>query len=111
MPNRTTISKSAALPINERSIAAVFEGLSQNELTRLAVDVVAENRKRLRHAQSLYESLEMNRTVVAPNDGHEACHKYRLALLELKIHHELVRIVVDELGYVPEVTSQRNDPR
>lgn len=107
MPSRRTLNKATALPVNDRSIASVLDNLSSDELSRLASDVVAENRRRLDYAQSLFESLDSNETAAEAVGNQELYHKYNLALLELKIHHELVRIILDELGYVPEVTSSR----
>ena len=41
--------------------------------------------------------------VSAGCENEDLRHSYRLTLLEMKVHHELVRIVVDMLGHVPEV--------
>ena len=52
-------------------------------------------------AQSLFERLEEQDSAGCENEDLRL--SYRLALLEMKLHHELVRIVVDTLGHVPEV--------
>lgn len=74
----------------------------------MAIAVIREHRDRLQHAQTLFE--EMERRELAGGDDDELAqltHDYRLALLNLHIQHQLVAVVVDRLGYVPEVDGQR----
>lgn len=94
--------------IEARPILSVLEGLSSDELARLAVDVIRENRRRLDRTQSLYDQLEKPIAGNAPGpDPGDLQRDYHMALLELKLHHELVRLVIDVLGHVPETTQDR----
>ncbi len=101
MPNKATSTNTSAQTKRERAIAAVLDELTPSELSRLAVDVIKENRRRLSLAQSLFERLDAS--MLGDAGVRDLCHDYRLALLELKIHHDLVRIIVEELDYVPQV--------
>ena len=101
MPNRASISSFQPGQVNDRPIVTILEGLSNDELSRLAVDVIVKHRRLVDHAQSLFEQLE--KPTSRGCDNEDLRHSYRLALLELKLYHELVRIVVDTLGHVPEV--------
>ena len=104
MPNRTPISHSGPNCITDRPILTILDELSADELSWLAADVVRENRRRLEQTQLLFEQLEEG---IAKGTGDETLrHAYRVALVELKIYHELVRIVIDTLGYVPEVPPE-----
>ena len=101
MPNRASISSFQPGQINDRPVLSILEELTTDELARLAVDVIVKNRRLVDCAQSLFERLEEQDSAGCENEGLRL--SYRLALLEMKLHHELVRIVVDTLGHVPEV--------
>ena len=101
MPNRASISSFQPGQINDRPVLTILEELTTDELSRLAVDVIVKNRRLVDCAQSLFERLEEQDSAGRENEGLR--HSHRLALLEMKLHHELVRIVVDMLGHVPEV--------
>tara|TARA_Y100000815_G_scaffold100934_1_gene89710 strand:+ start:26057 stop:26392 length:336 start_codon:yes stop_codon:yes gene_type:complete len=90
--------------INARPVLALLDGLPSEEVSRLAVDIIRENRRRVDLAQSLFEKLEESEAADSSNHALENLRReYRIAMLELKIHHELVRLIVDVLGYVPEL--------
>lgn len=101
MPNRRPTNHPVPGCINDRSIVTVLEELTTDELSRLAEDVVLENRRRVEETQSLFEQLDQS--TVEGTEDENLRYAYRLALVELKIYHELVRIVIDTLGYVPKV--------
>ena len=95
--------------INARPVLAILDGLPSEEVSRLAVEIIRENRRRVDLAQSLFEKLEEPETADSSHHGLEDLRReYHVALLELKIHHELVRLVVDVLGYVPDVPEDRS---
>lgn len=104
MPKQAFANKVANGDIDARPILALLDGLTSEEISRLAVDIIRENRQWLNLAQSLFEQLEMSE-----KDGttkqilDDLKREYRLAMLELKIQHELVRLIVDVLGYLPEL--------
>ncbi len=104
MPNRLLTSRFPLNQINDRPIVTILDELSAEELSRIALDVVRENRRRVDEAQSLFEQLE--RPDTADTSDTDLPHAYRLALVELKTYHELVRLVVNALGYVPEVPPE-----
>ncbi|NDW07697.1 transcriptional repressor TraM [Jiella pacifica] len=88
------------------SIAAILDGLDGSELERLACDVIREQRRRLEEAQNLYDRLGSNAVCGADDAGpDEVWHDYRFALLMMKAHHQIVSAVLDELGYVPQVSA------
>ena len=101
MPYWTPISNFSPGQIKVRPIVTILDELTADELSRLAIEVVRENRRRLEETQSLFEQIE--ELIAADTEDDDLRHSYRLALLGLKVHHELVRIVIDTLGYVPEM--------
>lgn len=93
-------------PSAERSIASLFENLSEVERERLAIDVIKQNRRYLEHAQNLFERLrDSNEAIAAHGDVRrdDLRHEYHFALVNLSGHHQVVRAVIDALGYVPDV--------
>ena len=104
MRNRTPLNRLTPGHINDRPILTILDELSVDQLSRLAADVMRENRRRLDLTQSLFEQIED--LIATGTEDEELRHAYRLALLELKIFHELVRIVVDVLGFVPKVPPE-----
>ena len=91
-----------------RSIQALLTGLTEHELKQVAIAVIRENRNRLQNAHELFE--ELDRLVAAGStDEHLAQlrHDYRIAMLNLHAQHQVVSLVVEHLGFVPEVDGQR----
>ena len=101
MPNRASINSFQPRQINDRPVRVILEELTTDELSRLAVDVIVKNRRLVDCAQLLFERLE--ELAAAGHENEDLRHSYRLALLEMKLHHELVRVVVDTLGHVPAI--------
>ncbi|MEO4044988.1 transcriptional repressor TraM [Hoeflea sp.] len=93
--------------INDRSIVMILEDLTSEELSKLVTDCIRENHQHLERSQLLFDQIEACQSSCASEDDlRELRHSYRHALLKLKIHHELVRIVIDALGYVPNIPSE-----
>lgn len=88
--------------MNDQSIRMILGEMTRQELSRIAVDIIRENRRKLDQAQSLFDMLERH-GFDNPEDfcTSDLRHNYRLALLELRTHHELARLVVEALGHVP----------
>ena len=87
----------------DRPVLEILDDVSQDELARLAIDIIQSHRHHLERAQILFEQLEEREAACEPgNSLTDLRHEYRLALLQLKNHHELVRTVVDLLGHVPD---------
>ena len=108
VPKQTLIREATGGQINARPVLAILDGLPSEEVSRLAVEIIRENRRRVDLAQSLFEKLEEPETADSSHHGLEDLRReYHVAMLELKIHHELVRLVVDVLGYVPELDEHR----
>jgi hypothetical protein len=96
-------------PSAERSIASLLENLSEGERQRLAIDVIRQNRHYLKHAQTLFERLRDADLAIAPlgDAGRDDLrHEYHFALVNLSGHHQVVRAVIDALGYVPDVPAE-----
>jgi hypothetical protein len=94
-------------PSAQRSIASLLEGLSDSECERLGVDVILQNRRYLEHAQALFDRLQAGvQDQGTEQDGDHLRHDYHLALIILNGHHEVVRAVIDALGYVPIVPGK-----
>lgn len=109
MPNEAFADKLNLGQINARPVLALLDGLPSDEVSRLAVEIIRENRRRVDLAQSLFEKLEESQATGLSNQSlEEVRRKYRFAMLELKIHHELVRLIVDVLGYVPEISEDQS---
>ncbi|MCC0018701.1 MAG: hypothetical protein H6881_08425 [Rhodobiaceae bacterium] len=87
----------------DHPILEILDDVSHDELARLATDIVQAHQRHLDRAQRLFEQLEEQEAACEPgNSLTDLRHEYRLALLQLKNHHELVRTVVDLLGHVPD---------
>lgn len=89
-------------------IQTLLGELSADELERVAVTVIREHRHRLQAAQELFE--ELNRVEASGADSGDLdaiTHSYRIAMLNLHAQHQLVSLIVDRLGYVPEVDGRR----
>ena len=89
-------------------IQALLEDLTADELERVAAAVIREHRCRLQKAQDLFE--EIGRTETSGGQDKELeplQHDYRMAMLNLHAQHQLVSLVVNRRGYVPEVDGQR----
>ncbi|WP_295810888.1 transcriptional repressor TraM [uncultured Nitratireductor sp.] len=89
-------------------IKALLADLIEYELEQVAIAVIRENRNRLQEAQELFE--EIGRLEAAsPTDEQlgQLRHDYRIAMLNLHSHHQVVSLVVERLGFVPEVDGQR----
>ena len=108
MPKQAFPNEIAIAQINARPVLALLDGLPSEEVSRLAVEIIRENRRRVDLAQSLFEKLEESEAADSSSHVLESLRReYRVAMLELKIHHELVRLIVDVLGYVPELDDVR----
>ena len=108
VPKQAFPNEIAIAQINARPVLALLDGLPSEEVSRLAVEIIRENRRRVDLAQSLFEKLEESEAADSSSHVLESLRReYRVAMLELKIHHELVRLIVDVLGYVPELDDVR----
>lgn len=89
-------------------IRTLLGDLTPDELERVAIAVIREHRSRLQRAQDLFD--EVARLEAAGSGDEElqqVNHDYRIATLNLYAQHQLVSMVVERLGYVPEVDGQR----
>jgi len=86
----------------KHSIATVLAELAPDDLERMAIDVIREHRRRLADAQDLHDSLNAQ-----GDDEEDRLYSYRLALVMVKLHHQLVAMIIDKLGYVPAVPDDQ----
>ncbi|WP_162936541.1 transcriptional repressor TraM [Pannonibacter phragmitetus] len=90
------------------AIQALLAELTENELEQVAIAVIQENRSRLQLAQELFEEIDRLDAGGSTNEQlKQLTHDYRTAMLNLHTHHQLVSLVVERLGFVPEVDGQR----
>ncbi len=87
-------------------VGRLLSEISIEELEALAIEVVREHRRRLQHAQDLFEALELKEQdhSDAPKLA-QLRHDYRVATLNLHAQHQLVSLIVAALGYVPDVDA------
>jgi hypothetical protein len=89
-------------------IRVLLEELTTTELERVAATVSREHRCRVQIAQDLFEEIARLEGVDAQDDHLDALqHEYRVAMLNVHAQHQLVSLVINRLGYVPEVDGQR----
>ncbi|MCB1455991.1 MAG: hypothetical protein KDJ51_07110, partial [Nitratireductor sp.] len=109
VPKQALSNKGAARPFSTCSVLALLDGLTSEEISHLAIDIIHENRRRVNAAQILFEKLEEFETAGRSVQALENLRReYRVAMLELKIHHELVRLIVEVLGHVPDLSEDRS---
>ncbi len=89
-------------------VHALIDELTADELERVATTVIREHRCRLHKAQHLFEEIgRLEGADAKDGDMDRLQHDYRIGMLNLHAHHQLVSLVVNRLGYVPEVDGQR----
>ena len=87
-----------------REIYTLLEELTADELERVAAAVIREHRYRLQKAQDLFGEVDRLEVAgIADQSIDRIQHDYRIAMLDLHAQHQLVSLVVNRLGYVPEV--------
>lgn len=89
-------------------IQTLLEELTADELARVSEAMIREHRCRLQKAQGLFEEIgRLEASGVGDDDLDCLRHDYRIAMLNLHAQHQLVSLVVNRLGHVPEVDGQR----
>lgn len=89
------------------TIQALLAELTADELEHVASAVIRDYQCRMRQAQDLFEAIVQLEAAGAREDLACRRHDYRVAMLNVHAHHQLVSLVVNRLGYVPEVDGQR----
>jgi hypothetical protein len=94
-------------PPTSSVIHTLLDDLTADELERVAAAVIQEHRCRLQKAHDLFEEIGRLETRGGQDQDLEPFqHDYRIAMLNLHAQHQLVSLVVNRLGYVPEVGGQ-----
>ncbi len=89
-------------------IQTLLEELTCDELERVAVTVIRQHQCRVQKAQDLFEEIARLETAGdKPEDLDRLQHDYRIAMLNVHAQHQLVSLVINRLGHVPEVDGQR----
>ncbi len=89
-------------------IQTLLENLTCDELERVAAALIREHRSRLQTAQDVFEEIGRREAADIPGEYLDRLqHDYRIAMLNLHAQHQLVSLVVNRLGHVPEVDGQR----
>lgn len=108
MQTKTDVDIGAGRAATSSVIKALLADLTEDELEQVAIAVIRENRNQLQEAQELFE--EIGRLEAAGSTDKQLGqlrHDYRIAMLNLHAHHQIVSLVVECLGFVPEVDGQR----
>jgi len=86
------------------AVRRLLNEISTDELEPLAIEVIREHRRRLQHAEDLFEALERGAEHRStPAERLQLLQDHRMAMLNLHAQHQLVSLVVTALGYVPDV--------
>jgi hypothetical protein len=89
------------------AVRRLLSEISIEDLETLVIEVIREHRLRLQRAQALFEALERNDdNPPAIAEVRRLQQSYHMATLNLHAQHQLVGLVVEALGYVPDVDSQ-----
>lgn len=108
MRTKPDIDLGPGRPATSSAIQALLAELTENELEQVAVEVIRENRSRLQKAQELFEKIgRLDAAGSTDEQLGQLRHDYRIAMLNLHMHHQLVGLVVERLGFVPEVDGRR----
>ena len=89
------------------TVQALLAELTDAELEHLASAVIRDYQCRVRKAQAIFEELRQLEATGPRQDVESRRHEYRVALLNVHAQHQLVGLVVNRLGHVPEVDGQR----
>jgi bacterioferritin (cytochrome b1) len=106
MQPKPDVAIEANLASTSRVMQTLLEELSNEELERIAVEVIHEHRRRLQRAQELFEKI--SRLEGAPEHSDALCrvqHDYCIAMLDLHWQHQVVSLIVERLGHVPNVDT------
>lgn len=106
MHTKPAISTEADFASTLTVMHTLLEELITEELKRVAVEVIREHRRRLQKAQQLFEEISRLKGTPDRNDRlRSAQHDYCIAILGLHGQHQVVSVVVDRLGFVPNVDT------
>ncbi|MGE3294144.1 MAG: transcriptional repressor TraM [Geminicoccaceae bacterium] len=89
------------------TIEALLAELTADELEQVASAVVRDYQCRMQKAQALFEEISHLEAAGAQEDLACRRHDYRVVMLNVHAQHELVGLVVNRLGYVPELDGRR----
>lgn len=89
------------------TIQALLAELTDAELEHVASAVIRDYQWRMRQAQAIFEELSQLEGARPRQDVECRRHEYRVAMLNVHAQHQLVSLVVNRLGHVPEVDGQR----
>lgn len=108
MPTKPDVDIGPSRAATSSVIQALLAELTDEELEHVAIVVIQENRSRLQGAQELFEELGRFEAAGPTNARLEQLrHDYRIAMLNLYAQHKVVSLVIERLGFVPEVDGQR----
>jgi hypothetical protein len=88
------------------TIQALLAELTCAELEDVAASVIRDYQCRMRKAQALFEEISQLETAGPPENLARRRHDYRIAMLNVHAQHQLVSLVVNRLGHVPDVDGQ-----
>lgn len=108
MPTKPNVDTGPGRAATSSVIQALLAQLTEEELEHVAIAVIRENRTRLQKAQELFEQIGRLEAAGPPDARLEQLrHDYRIAMLDLHAQHQVVSLVVERLGFLPEVDGQR----
>ncbi|WP_158598536.1 transcriptional repressor TraM [Notoacmeibacter ruber] len=98
MKKRISLRSSPSLAMDN-----ALSKLTPEQLERLAVAVICAQRRRVDHAQRLYDRLDSIQKSASTKDGEgDTLYHYTNAVLSMKAHHQIAAAVIDRLGYIPQ---------
>lgn len=89
------------------TIQALLAELTDAELEHVASAVIRDYQCRIRKAQAIFDDLNQLEAAGVRHDVECRRHEYRVAMLNVHMQHQLVSLVVNRLGHVPEIDGQR----
>jgi hypothetical protein len=98
------IGPDPAKPFN--TIQALLAELTGAELEHVAIAVIRDYQCRMQQAQAIFEELSRLEAAGVHHDIECRRHEYLVAMLNVHAQHQLVSMVVNRLGRVPEIDGQ-----
>lgn len=89
------------------TIQALLAELTCDELEQVASAVIRDYQCRMREAEAIFQELSKLEAAGPREDLASRRHDYRVAMLHVHAQHQLVSLVVNRLGHIPDVDGQR----
>lgn len=88
------------------TIQALLAELTHDELEHVATALIRDYRCRMQKAEAIFQDLSRLEAAGSAQDVEFRRHDYRMAMLNVHAQHQLVSLVVNRLGHIPDVDGQ-----